>query len=275
MTTDTGSPGTGGNPGGQPAGQDGGNWAAGIAPDLAPVVQAKGWKTAGDAVKSYVELEKMIGQNRIAVPGKDAKPEEWDAVWNALGRPETADKYSFKRPDNLAAYDEDFAKWFRGAAHKAGVPDRVASALHDQYVGWFAEMMAKDVAAVNAAKAEGMKALETEWGPQFEPRKAMALEAVRATRNEKLVEWFDKSGLGDDPNMIRLMAFFGEKMGESTIKGTGAGGALSPEAAKAEIAKIQGDPKHAYHDRDNPEHKLAVERMTVLHKLAYPEPAQR
>jgi hypothetical protein len=44
--------------------------------------------------KSYINATKMIGQDKVAVPNKNSTEDQWNEVYDKLGRPESADKYS-------------------------------------------------------------------------------------------------------------------------------------------------------------------------------------
>lgn len=267
MTIDTANPGTD-NGGTTPAaGADAATATPWYDTSYGPLVETKGWKSANDALQSYANLEKTLGADKIALPGKDAKPEDWDAVWNKLGRPEKPDGYAFQAPENLPGYDQGFADWFRDTAHKAGLNGNQAAALHDAFVA-FSE---QEMAAREEANREGEAKLRQEWGRAFDQKVALAKRATQAFGGD--VEILDKleGALGYD-GVVKMFSAIGEAMGEDAIKGGGGSGfAMTPDAAKAEIAKIQGDSKSPYYDKMHPEHKLLVEKMERLHRVAYPE----
>ena len=51
--------------------------------------------TEADALaKSYINAVKMIGQDKIAIPNNNSTDEAWNEVYDKLGRPESAEKYS-------------------------------------------------------------------------------------------------------------------------------------------------------------------------------------
>jgi len=53
------------------------------------------------AMKQLVNAQKMIGKDKIVIPGEGASQEEKDAFQIALGRPETKDGYTVEIPDDL------------------------------------------------------------------------------------------------------------------------------------------------------------------------------
>ena len=44
--------------------------------------------------KSYINATKMIGQDKVAIPNNNSTDDQWNEVYDKLGRPESADKYA-------------------------------------------------------------------------------------------------------------------------------------------------------------------------------------
>src|SRR5690349_3690087 len=61
-------------------------------PNLRGSESLKKFKTVEALAGSYVNLERTFG-SRVAIPGKDAKPEDVTKFHRAMGVPETPDKY--------------------------------------------------------------------------------------------------------------------------------------------------------------------------------------
>ena len=60
--------------------------------------------TAGLA-KSYVHAQKMIGVDKLPLPGKSATDEEWNNVYERLGRPNAPTEYDFESVEGIADPD--------------------------------------------------------------------------------------------------------------------------------------------------------------------------
>lgn len=141
-----------------------------------------GIKDVPGLVKKAVETEKLIGTS-IRLPGEDAKQEDWDKVWSRLGKPDKADGYELAPPATMPEglpYNQQFADWFKGAAHKASLPKAMAKSLHDDFVAMSVEATKAEVAArVDAANTDLAKL----WGPKdSEQHKANAEYADRGIR---------------------------------------------------------------------------------------------
>jgi hypothetical protein len=251
------------------------DWSAAFDTDTRALVAAKGWRGPEDALKSYAHLERLVGGEKIAVPPADAPTEAWHAVYARLGRPARAEDYTLAAPEGLADYSEELAAGFRKAAHAAGLSARQASALHDFYVNAAAERARADAAADDMAGAELASALQRAWGPQYEAKVASARRAARAFAPPEALEALERAMAA--PQLVALFARIGEAMGEDRLTegaGEGAAFALGPDAAKAEIARIEGqmtDPKSPLMDRIHPEHEALVRRRDALYRLAFPE----
>jgi len=255
----------------QPAGDD--TWAAALgdkAGEYRDLVAAKGWKGPADALASYKSLEGLLGANRVVVPGKDAKPEEWDALWNKLGRPEKPDAYQFNKPDDASGYDDGFLGWARGAFHQAGLTGRQAAALHDAYLGWFGEQTrAQQTAQAEAMKAAGVltgdaysTALRDSFGDKSEETVALAARAAKAIGLDQAKMSAIESAVGSI-EMIRLLGEIGGRMSEDRLAaatGTGVNPADEIKTLEADEAFMK-----AYLDGGHVGHQAAVEKLTSLY----------
>ena len=74
----------------------------------------------GVLAKTMIHAQSMVGAEKIAVPGKWATDDDWDQVWNKLGRPEDATGYELDLGEG-AEPDAEFIDSFRQAAHGAGL----------------------------------------------------------------------------------------------------------------------------------------------------------
>lgn len=238
--------------------------------DHEKLIQAKAWKSPAEALASYAGLEAMIGTNRLAVPGKDAKPEDWDAFFAKAGRPEKADGYQLTKPEGFEGYDDAFAGSFRDIAHKAGLLPQQAAALHD----WWVEQSKGNLAKAQEGLAASEAALDAEIGKTWGDKKAERLElakreaAARGMKPEAVAALVKAVG---NFQALDILADLGAGRKEGTIVG-GGGSMLTPEAAQAEMARLRGDPEFlkAWTDRGHPGHAEAVRRMTALGAASNP-----
>jgi len=235
------------------------------------LIAAKGWKGPAEALESYSGLEAMLGQERIALPGKDAKPGEWDRVWAKLGRPEQPDGYELGKPEGFAGYSDDFAQAFRGEAHKHGLSAKQAAALHDWWVtqaqGTLSAAEEERSAAAGALKTE----IDTAWGLARDDKLAAAKRAARHFGLDE-AQLSRLESLAGSLSMLQGLAAIGEGLKEDRLAGGAGGQGFTPEQARAELTRLEADKEFraAYLDRGHPGHGEAVQRMTALAERAAP-----
>lgn len=256
------------------------DWTSALDADLRGVVTAKGWKGPGDVVKGYANLEKLVGFEKIPVPGKDAAPDVWDAVYARLGRPDAADKYDlgdFKPPADVP-WDEAGQKAMLGAMHKAGLSSRQARAILDAYAAHSAEGMNAINAKIGEAQRAAQDQLQREWGAAHGAKLDVANRAFKmafgdATEAARQIKLADGTFLFDNPALVRAFAAIGEKMGEETLKGQGGGRlTMTPQEAQAELARMHGDPEIIAKmlDKMHPENAALQAKREALSRAAYP-----
>jgi len=261
------------------------SWDAALDPSQRQLVQAKGWKSPADVLRDYGQLEGLVGRDKIALPGKDARPEDWAKVYSALGRPESADKYEigdFKPPEGMP-WNGEAQKAMLGKMHELGLNSQQAAGLLKAYgeVQGGAWQGYQEGAAKFAEKATAD--LRKEWGDAYDANLEIANRAVKEAFGEDLdnvkqVRLSDGSFLLDNPIIAKAFAKLGGSLSEDSDlagqRGGSADGAIrTPDQAKGEITRIRSaaaaDPQHPYVNRKHPEYKAMQTRMNELHAVAF------
>ncbi len=122
-----------------------------------------------DFARNYVEAQRTISRS-VRVPGADAKPEDWDKVYNAFGRPTDPKEYHFTDPEAFELTDDDkqFRESFRPVAHQAGLNQKQLAALEQwQYETSKAQLDA-NIAKANSIARTNEQALKSELGPDYD-----------------------------------------------------------------------------------------------------------
>ena len=83
-------------------------------------------------VKSYLHSQKLVGSDKIPIPNKYATDEDWNAVYEKLGKPKSPDGYEYNLPKE-AKLDEDSLKAFSTEAHKLGLLPKQAQGIINYY----------------------------------------------------------------------------------------------------------------------------------------------
>lgn len=271
MEEDKGGAGGGGGAGGNDPGAAAA-WQDSLPADLKEEASLKLIKDVPNLARSYVNAQKMIGADKIAVPGKHATDEDWNGVYQKLGLPKEVKDYDVKFKEGMTI-DKEFSEAFKGTAHKLGILPKQAQALAD----WFAEANGqaetKLATEFKTAQDNRINDLKKEWGQAYDQKTANARQVVEDLQSPELIKYLNDTGLTGEPNLVKVFAALHDKFyAESKEKGgqNGNGGnskVLTPKEAQSEINKIMGDMNGPYFQKDHPGHKQAVEDVRELHKL--------
>ena len=221
-----------------------------------------------DFVKSYLHSQKLVGADKIPVPNKMATDDDWKAVYDRLGRPETPEGYKYNLPKETKL-EESTLKAFSEEAHKLGLLPKQAEGIINYYNS-IAEQT-EQAATVNeeAARAEAEVELRKEYGPAYDLKIAQARNLATNTfgqdflRDTKLA---DGSVLGNHPQVVRAFANLASQMSEDGIVQGEATSAMTVKEIDGEIESLT-QPGSAYWDKTHINHRKAVGEVQRLYEL--------
>lgn len=167
----------------------------------------------GDLAKNYLELEGKLG-NSLVKPGEGASAEEVDAFYRALGKPESADKYSIEGENT---------DLFRKMAYENNLTDEQAKAIFQSLkeVGQNAVEQQKALFAKQAADTQ--KALQAEYGKDYPTKIEMLKRGVATYGGEKVGAKLQQAGLLADQDVVKMFILLGEQSQEAGSPGNGNG----------------------------------------------------
>lgn len=277
-----GAPGGGeGGAGGAPAG----DWRTSVAAEYRDHHQVKTAKDVNDLIKWGVNAEKLVGADKLVLPGKDAKPEEWEPIYDKLGRPKDPAGYQFPEVKDRPYTEADKALQgaFAPIAHKLGLSQAQVAGI----VAFQTELAVKGIEVATKGAADAEAELRKEHGDGYDAyvdgankALAMVLNAAKMPVEEfRQMKLADGTYLGDNPRMMKLFGAIGATISETAFQGGGGGGGgngfgafASPATAKAELDKLYAtdfqDAKHPFNDKRNPQHKAWSDRVMRLTDVA-------
>jgi hypothetical protein len=265
------------------------NTTAEVTTATAPVVEAQDWKqtldptikdhaclqsfkTYGDLAKSYVNVQPLIGLEKLPMPPKDAKPEVREKfmndVYDRLGRPKDAKEYKLTNPQGVdLKLAPDAEQGLRAQAHKLGLLPHQLDGLYQWYMSDTANRVKlqkeNEVKKINDVTAE----LRSEWGSAFEAKKNVAEKVLDkfATPEERahLVE----KGFNNDPKIIRMLAKIGESISDDGFAKGNVEMTMTPQEAKREIPKVKDQLNNM--QQSHPEYKDLLKRKRDLYEMAF------
>ena len=110
-----------------------GSWKDSISEDFRNDPSIEKFTEIDALAKSYINATKMIGQDKVIIPNNNSTEDQWNEVYEKLGRPESADKYSFDINSESVAIDENAVKSFAEQSHKLGLNNKQAQGILEFY----------------------------------------------------------------------------------------------------------------------------------------------
>lgn len=246
--------------------------------DLRGNPSLKNFNDVGSLAKSYVHAQRMVGADKIPLPGNNSTDDDWSRVYDKLGRPADIKDYDVSLPD---IFEDD---GFRKSIHAAGLNQKQAASV--------AQFMQSQTEAANEklnayqeqAKLDTEAELKAKYGKTFED----AIKRAQATAKYFLGSKGDAASednifgnyrladgrmLGDLPELIVLLESVSHELAEDDLKLDSSNeNAMTPQDAQDEIDQLQADRKNgAYWNKHHPEHDKAVARVQELFAYVHPE----
>jgi hypothetical protein len=157
-------------------------------------------KDVQSLVTSYVHAQKAVG-SKVNLPNEKSAPEEWDKLFNRLGRPENADGYEIETPDYK--FDDNVLKEIKKAAHEAGLTKTQANKV----IGSIAKMSREAMEVLESSKAAQLEAVKTERSKWEDLSTTETKVDLFLKQNTKNVEDYEKlkSLIDTDNNLFKFM----------------------------------------------------------------------
>ena len=219
------------------------------------------FKDPKDLAKSYIELQKMVGKNRIPVP---ERPEEFDQVLQKLGVPDDPSKYpDFEDAEVIFGGKEGFEE-FKKFAHRA----KLLPQQYEEAYNAFREIISQEAQMTQAERQqmaqEALIQLQKEFGDEYEQKVKLADRLFRSFP-EDVKQAIYEAGLDVNPNFVKILATMAENYKEDSFIVSD----YTPAEAKSELESILNNKDHPYWNRNHPEHDAAVDKVDKLYKIVY------
>jgi hypothetical protein len=219
--------------------------------DLKSHPKIQEFKNADDMAKSYLELQSLLGHEKVPIP-KDENDELAINMMNKVrGVPEAVDGYELQAPEVPEGMEgmEFGSDMFKEIAFKHKLTPAQAQGLQDDYVKLLSDINSEAAKhyteAVNEAKAK----LTGEWGLAYDRKVKLAQDVMNKYAGSKEAFEHINAKLGADPVALKFLAAVGEQFSEGSLGDTGtttSGFTKTPAEAKAEYDKIMNDPNDIY-----------------------------
>ena len=219
--------------------------------------------------KSYINATKMIGQDKVVIPTNNSTEEAWSEVYDKLGRPESAEKYSLDAKSEVVNLDENAIKSFAEQSHKLGLNNKQAQGILEFYKNNMEGTAQQSKIDTETAQAQAEQQLRQEWGRDFEGKVKQAGALAKANINPEVLDMTLQNGtrLGDHPEIIKGFAKIAGMMQEDKIVATESENAQSVSNIEEEISSIINDRQGPYWNKGHPDHDKMVQQVYTLREM--------
>ncbi|MBA87699.1 MAG: hypothetical protein CMB16_00565 [Euryarchaeota archaeon] len=257
----------------QPTNDAGGyNWKNDIPEELKGTPSLDTIEDVPSLIKGYVHAQRMVGADKVALLGKHATDDEYNDFYKKIGRPDEPNQYQYEIDENATVPDETVTG-MSNVFHKAGLTQRQANFLMNEFIesgmGSNPMLQPADEKQILANRQASMDALQKEWGNGYNDNLAIANSVMMEFGNIELREQTQSDGskLGDNPDIIRLLAnvgtFIRERVSEDKLAGTKMVGGMTVDEARGKLGELKR-PDSPFWDAKHPEHKWYVEEAFRL-----------
>ncbi len=219
--------------------------------------------------KSYINATQMIGKDKVAVPNKNSTDDQWNEVYDKLGRPESADKYSLNAKSEVVPIDDNAIKQFAENAHQLGLNNKQAQGILEFYKNNMEGMAQQAKVDTETAQAQSTQELRQEWGREFDSNIKKAGALAKANMNPEILDMQLKDGmrLGDHPEIIKGFAKIAGMMSEDKIVSTESENVSSNTDVETEISDIMNNKDGPYWNKSHPDHDKMVQQVYTLREM--------
>jgi len=211
----------------------------------------------------------MIGQDKLVIPNNNSTEDQWNEVYEKLGRPESADKYALDAKSEIVSMDDTAIKSFAEQSHKLGLNNKQAQGILEFYKNNMEGTAQQSKIDTETAQSQAEQELRQEWGRDFEGKVKQAGALAKANINPEVLDMTLSNGtrLGDHPEIIKGFAKIAGMMSEDKIVATESENVNTVKDLEAEIAAISNDRNGPYWNKSHPDHDKAVQQVYTLREM--------
>ena len=219
--------------------------------------------------KSYINATRMIGQDKVVIPTNNSTEDQWNEVYDKLGRPESAEKYSLDAKSKIVSLDDNAVKQFAETSHKLGLNNKQAQGLLEFYKQNMEGTAQQAKIDTETAQAQAEQELRSEWGREFDTKVKQASSLAKANIKPEILDMTLSNGtrLGDHPEIIKGFAKIAGMMSEDKIVSTESESVQSNQSIQDEIDTIINDKASPYWNKSHPNHDKQVQQVYTLREM--------
>ena len=219
--------------------------------------------------KSYINATRMIGSDKVIIPNNNSTDDQWNEVYDKLGRPESSDKYKLDFKSEVTPIDENAIKAFADVAHKTGLNEKQAQSILDFYKQNSENTAQQLKIDTETAQAKSQQLLRQEWGKQYDENINKAAAIAKANMPSDVLDMQLKDGtrLGDHPDVIKGFSKIAGLLSEDKVITTESESVDHGRDLEGEISKIINDRSGPYWNKGHPDHDKLVQQVYTMREM--------
>jgi hypothetical protein len=167
----------------------------------------------GEMGKAFLDLQGRL-ERSVEIPGEGASEDQVRDFQRRLGVPETSEGYELPNLDlGVETVRPEWNKEFAAAAHEAGLTKRQAEKVYGFMTGQAKSTAQQYNEARAAEQAATKKALQQEWGNDYEKNLKIANRGA-ASRGKDFVNRVKAGGLDNNLTMIKMLFDYGSTISD-------------------------------------------------------------
>jgi hypothetical protein len=164
--------------------------------------------------------------------------------------------------------NEEFQKSFAQTAHESGMTKAQAQKAWNMLQQQTFEHQKNVLDTYNAELGERHTALKQEWGAEYD-RNIESAKKLMNLAGDEWKEYLQRTGLGREPEFIKVSAKIGKLLSEDNITPTKESkGTLTPADANRQIEKIWSEKNEIMMDQMHPERPALLKKIQELSEIA-------
>ena len=198
------------------------NWRDSLPEELKTNASLEKFSDVSTLAKSYINAESMIGKDKMVIPGANTTEDEWNDIYDKLGRPSDPNAYELTAEVGEGEQiDEQLMSSFKETAHKHGLSPAQAQGLLDYYNSISSQSMVDLENNAVLAQEQSQRELREEWGRSYDDNLNKASTVGKQFFGEDVfgMQLADGSKLGDNPALIKGLSKMASIVSEDVFAG--------------------------------------------------------
>lgn len=205
-------------------------WRAALPDEYKEHEFVKDCQKPGDFVKRAIETKadrdvlKSKLENSIPKLSENSTKEEIAEYNRLLGVPPKPEDYKFEKPKDLPEgldYSDNTVQWWAQSAHKAGLPDKTAKAIFEEYnkmaVANYNQQVKELTEKVEKENQAAQAVLKEKWGTEYDKNYELAVRCIKQFGGEEFGKELIAVGLGNLPRTLEFMVNVSKAFKDDTL----------------------------------------------------------